>query len=88
MISKRRSFIVGIKGIKLSPKEITFLKKYRPWGIILFERNIYNINQTKIDWLLDRSNLQKSRGGTTRGKPAILDPVPSKYFNKLQKSKN
>ena len=47
-----------------------------------------NINQTKIDWLLDRSNLQKSRGGTTRGKPAILDPVPSKYFNKLQKSKN
>ncbi len=47
MISKRRSFIVGIKGIKLSPKEITFLKKYRPWGIILFSRNIKSFNQTK-----------------------------------------
>ena len=47
MISKRRSFIVGIKDIKLSSKEIIFLKKYKPWGIILFSRNIKSLNQIK-----------------------------------------
>ena len=47
MIDKRRSFICGIKGKKLSKKEITFLKKYKPWGIILFARNIQTINQTQ-----------------------------------------
>ena len=45
-IKNRRSFICGIKGISLSKKEIFFLKKYKPWGIILFTRNIKNINQT------------------------------------------
>ena len=47
MIKNRRSFIIGIKGTKLSNKEILFIKKYRPWGIILFSRNIKSINQTK-----------------------------------------
>ena len=28
-------------------KEKFFIKKYRPWGIILFTRNIENITQTK-----------------------------------------
>ncbi len=47
MIKKdHRSFICGVKGKKLSSKEIKFLKKYKPWGIILFSRNIKNINQT------------------------------------------
>jgi beta-N-acetylhexosaminidase len=43
----RRSFIVGIKSKKLSSKEINFLKKYKPWGIILFLRNIKDIQQTQ-----------------------------------------
>ena len=43
----RKSFIVGIKGLKLSKNEIFFLKKYKPWGIILFSRNIKTIKQTK-----------------------------------------
>ena len=42
-----RSFICGIKGKYLTQKEISFLKKYKPWGIILFSRNINSINQTK-----------------------------------------
>ena len=42
----RRAFIVGIKSTKLSNKEIYFLKKYKPWGIILFTRNIKDIGQT------------------------------------------
>ena len=42
-----RSFICGIKGTKLLDKEIKFLKKYRPWGVILFTRNIKSIKQTQ-----------------------------------------
>ena len=45
-MNNRRSFIVGIKSKKLLPKEINFLKKYKPWGVILFARNIKNIEQT------------------------------------------
>ncbi len=47
MISKRRAFITGLKGPKLTFKETNFLKKYRPWGIILFSRNIKTIYQTQ-----------------------------------------
>ncbi len=45
-MNKRRSFIVGIKSTKLSLREKSFLKKYKPWGVILFTRNIKNIEQT------------------------------------------
>ena len=47
MIKNRRAFIVGLKSSTLSNKEIIFLKKYKPWGIILFSRNISSIEQTK-----------------------------------------
>ena len=46
-MKNRRAFIVGIKSLKLSTKEIFFLKKYKPWGVILFSRNIKSIKQTK-----------------------------------------
>ena len=46
-MNNRRSFIVGIKSTSLNIKEIRFLKKYKPWGIILFTRNIKNIRQTQ-----------------------------------------
>ena len=46
-IKSRKSFICGIKGLKLSKKEHLFIKKNKPWGIILFQRNINNIDQTK-----------------------------------------
>ena len=44
-MNNRRSFIVGIKSTKLSTKE-NFFKKFRPWGVILFTRNIKDIKQT------------------------------------------
>ena len=47
MIKDRKAFIVGIKSVKLTNNEIIFLKKYQPWGVILFSRNIKSINQTK-----------------------------------------
>ena len=43
----RKSFITGIKSITLSKKEINFLKINKPWGIILFSRNIKSLKQTK-----------------------------------------
>ena len=49
MINKNtRSFICGIKGYKLSKSETKFLRKYKPWGIILFSRNIKTIKQTQL----------------------------------------
>jgi beta-N-acetylhexosaminidase len=44
-MNNRRSFIVGIKSTKLLLREKSFLKQYRPWGVILFTRNIKNISQ-------------------------------------------
>ena len=46
-MNNRRAFIIGLKSTKLSFKEKNFIKKYKPWGVILFERNINTINQTK-----------------------------------------
>ena len=46
-INLRKAFICGIKGLKLNKKEYLFIKKHKPWGIILFQRNIKNIDQTK-----------------------------------------
>ena len=43
----RRSFITGIKSTTLSSREIKFLHVYKPWGVILFSRNIKTIKQTK-----------------------------------------
>ncbi len=42
-----RAFIVGVKTTRLTQKEKKFLKKYKPWGVILFTRNIKNIKQTR-----------------------------------------
>tara|TARA_Y100000996_G_C22519597_1_gene641880 strand:- start:377 stop:1324 length:948 start_codon:yes stop_codon:yes gene_type:complete len=42
----RRSFITGIKSTKLTILEKKFFKKYKPWGVILFSRNIKDLNQT------------------------------------------
>ena len=48
MMNSHRSFVCGIKGKKLSDEERKFLIKYKPWGIILFSRNIKSIKQTQI----------------------------------------
>ena len=47
MMKNRRSFIVGLKSTTLKFKEKQFLRKYNPWGVILFSRNIKSIAQTK-----------------------------------------
>ena len=46
-MNNRRSFITGIKSTTLSIVEKKFLRQYKPWGIILFSRNIKSLNQAK-----------------------------------------
>ena len=43
----RKAIIFGIKGYKLSKNEKLLFNKFKPWGIILFSRNIKSIAQTK-----------------------------------------
>jgi len=44
---KRKAIIFGIKGLSLSTRESILLKNEKPWGIILFSRNIKNLKQTQ-----------------------------------------
>ena len=44
----RKAIIFGIKGYALTKKEKILIKSVKPWGIILFSRNIKNIIQVKI----------------------------------------
>ena len=45
-MNNRRSFIIGLKSTRISTKEIFFLNTYKPWGVILFTRNIKDLKQT------------------------------------------
>jgi len=92
----RRSFITGIKSIILSNKEKKFLKKFKPWGIILFSRNIDSLNQTKkltedirkifqdkkYPILLDQEGGRVNR----LSKFFNADTLTSKYFGNLFKT--
>ena len=44
---KLKAIIVSIKGTKLSKKEKILLSKHKPWGVILFKRNLKSIMQIK-----------------------------------------
>ena len=46
-MNNRRSFITGVKSTTLSVREKKFLQKYKPWGVILFSRNIISLKQAK-----------------------------------------
>src|ERR1044071_5825802 len=40
-----RAFITGLEGLTLSPDERAFLRDVRPWGLIIFKRNVSTPNQ-------------------------------------------
>ena len=44
---KRKAIIFGIKGFSLSKEDKLFLKSEKPWGVILFSRNIKDLFQLK-----------------------------------------
>ena len=43
----RKAIIISVKGLILTKEEKNTLIKYKPWGVILFSRNIQNIVQVK-----------------------------------------
>mgnify|MGYP001403275294 CR=1 FL=1 len=97
-MNNRRSFIVGIKSLKLSIKEQNFLKKYKPWGVILFTRNIKNIKQAanltnSIRKIFNDRNypilVDQEGGRVNRLKNIILfDNLSSEFFGKKYISNN
>ena len=97
-MNNRRSFIVGIKSTSLNIKEIRFLKKYKPWGIILFTRNIKNIRQAqKLTYNIrkifkDRSYpilIDQEGGRVNRLKNIItFDNLTSEFFGKKYLTNN
>tara|TARA_X000000950_G_scaffold219405_1_gene264232 strand:+ start:872 stop:1816 length:945 start_codon:yes stop_codon:yes gene_type:complete len=44
---RKKAIIISIKGINLTKKEKILLSKEKPWGLILFKRNIESLNQIK-----------------------------------------
>ena len=92
-MNNRKSFITGIKSTTLSIKEKKFLKEYKPWGVILFTRNITSLKQTKkltdqIKKIFKDKNypiLIDQEGGRVNRLKKILnvDPLTSEFFGKL-----
>ena len=93
MINNRRALIVGIRSLKLNSNERIFLKKYKPWGVILFSRNIKSIKQTKnltdsIRKIFKDKNypiLIDQEGGRVNrlSKIILFDNLTSEYFGNL-----
>ena len=93
MIKNRKAFIIGLKSLKLTKDEKIFLKKYKPWGVILFSRNIKSINQTKnltnnIKKIFKDNNypilIDQEGGRVNRLKDIIVfDDLTSEYFGTL-----
>ena len=97
-MNNRRSFIIGLKSTILNKKEENFLKKYKPWGVILFTRNIKNVNQTKKLTFNIRKIFKDKKypilvdqegGRVNRLKNIItFDNLTSEYFGKKYLSNN
>jgi len=93
IMKNRRSFIIGIRSSILSYKEIKFLNDYKPWGVILFSRNIKTIKQTKklTDQIKKIFNDNKypilidQEGGRVNRLQNIFnaDPFTGEFFGKL-----
>tara|TARA_B100000700_G_scaffold293636_1_gene354811 strand:- start:321 stop:1268 length:948 start_codon:yes stop_codon:yes gene_type:complete len=96
---KRKALITSISGTILSQKESNLFKTHKPWGIILFKRNIVNFNQTKkliksIQNIFNDKNypiLIDEEGGTVCRLTTIFDnkAYSQNFFGKLyKKNKN
>ena len=89
----RKCFIIGIKSTKLTKQELFFLKKYKPWGVILFSRNLKNFKQIKnltsnIKNIFKDKNypimIDQEGGRVNRlSKIISLNKFTSEYFGKL-----
>jgi len=96
MIENRKAVIFGISSYKLKKNEKLFLKKNKPWGIILFSRNIKNLEQLKklvneIKKIFNDVNfpiLIDEEGGRVSRLNKIIDlsTFSQEYFGKMYQS--
>ncbi len=94
---KTHAIIFGISGYKLNLQEISFFKKYKPWGIILFSRNIDNLEQVRnltssIRNIFKDNNfpilIDQEGGKVNRFRKIInLDRYSAKYFGDIYNNK-
>ena len=89
----KKAVIISLSGYKLSKSEINIFKKYLPWGVILFSRNIKDFNQLKkliisIKKITKDKNypilIDEEGGEVSRLKNILNNKVFSqKYFGKI-----
>ena len=91
---KKKAIIISIKGAKLSNEEKNLFSKKKPWGLILFKRNIKSLIQVKqltniikkltkeknFPILIDEEGLQVSRLGNI-----FNHNIDANYFGNLYK---
>tara|TARA_B100000575_G_scaffold278481_1_gene265840 strand:- start:604 stop:1548 length:945 start_codon:yes stop_codon:yes gene_type:complete len=91
---KRKALIISLKGTKLLQREKILLSKEKPWGVILFKRNLKSFNQikkltsqikkltknTKFPILIDEEG-----GGVSRLKNLINHNFSANFFGHLYK---
>ena len=89
---KKKAIIISIKSHKLSSKERKFLLTEKPWGLILFKRNIKSISQItnltkKVRQLTKDRNfpimLDEEGKTVTRLQEIIKNDVYQKLFGDL-----
>ena len=94
----RKALITSLSGYHLTKREILLLRKYKPWGIILFKRNIKNYKQIKslikrIRYEIKDNNypiLIDEEGGTVSRLKDIIDnsQFSERFFGKMQDNNN
>ena len=91
---KKKAIIISIKGTTLTKNEKLLLSKEKPWGLILFKRNIKSILQIK-NLIKNIKKITKDKkflilideeGSTvSRLKEIINHNFEANYFGKLSK---
>ncbi|MBL6786135.1 MAG: glycoside hydrolase family 3 protein [Candidatus Pelagibacter bacterium] len=91
---KKKAIIISIKGSRLTPKEKLLLAKERPWGLILFKRNIKSSIQTKKliksirNYVKDKKFpilIDEEGFSVSRLKDLINHNIDANYFGSLYK---
>ena len=94
---KKKAIIISIKGLKLTHKECSLLANEKPWGLILFKRNIKSLNQVKI-LIRNIKKLSKNKNfpilideegiNVSRLRNIITHNTSANYFGNLYKINN
>ena len=84
---KRKAAIIGISSTKLKKSERYILKKFKPWGVILFSRNIKNLLQLKHLIKDIKFNFKDKKGRNLVLRPEGTAGLTRHYLSKKYVSK-